>query len=280
MNLIKQIGKLLSTGTSFSNYYRSLNQNLKRINDEYTMLHFPYFINETDNFLQSQMNLTDYCVSHLESLEGKSVLEIGCGNGVQAIYIKEKFKPGSMTGIDLEEENIKIAVSEKERKHLENIVFFVSDAQNMTVIESQSVDAVINIESAMHYPDKAMFLREIYRILKPGASFLIADLLTTKNKGTGVRRLWKRRMVLNHWQKQQYYSGISEAKLVLTHNEEITPNVIKGFKYHRRWIRQINKGSLLHDWAFKLFYIILIRWIIFLLRHRRQYYLFIGMKPG
>jgi ubiquinone/menaquinone biosynthesis C-methylase UbiE len=256
-----------------------MNQSLRRVNDEYTMLHFPFYVNDEDSFLQAQKNLTDYCIKHLDSLEGKTVLEIGCGNGIQAIYIKEKFNPRVITGIDLQEGNIKIANSEKERRHLENIFFFVSDAQNMTVIESQSVDAVINIESAMHYPDKAMFLREIYRVLKPGASFLIADLLTTKNKGTGVRRFWKKRMSLNHWHKHQYDSAISEAKLVLTHNEEITPNVIKGFKSHRRWIRQMNKGSLLSDWVFKLFYIILINWIIFLLRYRRQYYIFAGKKP-
>jgi len=279
MNLIRQISKLFSAGTSFSNYYHNLNQALKRANNEYTMLHFPYYVNENDSFLQSQMNLTDYCASKLNSLEGKSVLEIGCGNGIQAIYIKEKYNPGQMTGIDLEKGNVEIANSEKERRQLENIFFFVSDAQNMTVIESQSVDAVINIESAMHYPDKAMFLREIYRVLKPGASFLIADLLTTKNKGTGVRRFWKKRMSLNHWHKHQYDSGISEANLVLTHNEEITHNVIKGFKSHRRWIRQMNKGSLLSDLVFKLFYIILINWIIFLLRYRRQYYIFVGKKP-
>src|SRR4030043_966053 len=162
MNLIKQIGNLFSTGTSFSNYYRNLN-----------------------------------------------------------LYLKENFKPGVMTGIDLEEENIVIAHSEKKRRCLENIFFFVSDAQNMTVIENQSVDVVINIESAFHYPDKVKFLKEIYRVLKPGASFLIADLLTTKNKGTGIRRSWKKRMILNHWHKNQYDSGISEAKLGLTHYEEI-----------------------------------------------------------
>src|SRR4030043_1075675 len=100
MNLIKQIGNLFSTGTSFSNYYRNLNLSLKRVNNEYTMLHFPYYVNDNDSFLQSQMNLTDYCVSKLSQFEGKSVLEIGCGNGIQAMYIKENFKPGVMTGID------------------------------------------------------------------------------------------------------------------------------------------------------------------------------------
>jgi ubiquinone/menaquinone biosynthesis C-methylase UbiE len=279
MNLIKQIGNLFSTGTSFGNYYQNMNQTLKRVNNEYTMLHYPFYINDNDSFLQAQKNLTDYCINKLDSLEGKTVLEIGCGNGVQVNYIKEKFNPLVIKGIDLDEGNIKIANSEKERKNLNDIYFYVSDAQNIPVIEDQSIDVVINIESAFHYPDKALFLKEIFRVLKPGGYFLIADILTTKNKGMGVRRFWKKRMVLNHWHKYQYDSGISEAKLVLTHNEEITQNVIKGFKPYRRWINQIEKGSLINDLAFKLFYTINVYWYIYVLRYRRQYYIFVGKKP-
>lgn len=278
MNLIRQIGNLFSTGTSFGNYYQNMNQALKRVNNEYTMLHYPFYINSDDSFLQAQKNLTDYCINKLDSLEGKTVLEIGCGNGIQVNYIKEKFNPLVIKGIDLDEGNIKIANSEKERKNLNNIYFYVSDAQNISVIEDQSIDVVINIESAFHYPDKALFLKEIFRVLKHGGYFLIADILTTKNKGMGVRRFWKKRMVLNHWHKYQYDSGISEANLVMTHNEEITQNVIKGFKSYRRWIRQIDKGSLINDWAFKLFYAINVYWYIFVLRYRRQYYIFVGKK--
>jgi ubiquinone/menaquinone biosynthesis C-methylase UbiE len=256
-----------------------MNQALKRMNDEYAMLHFPYYINENDSFLQAQMNLTDFLISLLGSLDGKKILEVGCGNGVQAMYIKEKFKPAVITGIDLDEGNINIATSEMARRQLENISFFVSNAQNMTAIDDQSIDIVINVESALHYPDKTMFLKEIYRVLRPGGSFLVADVLTTKNKGFGLRWFWKKRMNQFHWHKQEYDRAFPEAKLTVTHVEEITNNVIKGFRSYKRWIREIKRVNIFSDWAFRLFYIINVYWNIFVLQYRREYYVFVGIKP-
>ena len=123
LNPMKQIFRLLRTGFSTENYYTSMNSALKKLNNEYTMLHYPYHRSDNDSFLEAQSNLTDYCVSHFDTLEGKDVLEIGCGNGVQTKYIQNKFEPGHIMGVDLNRANIEIANSEKERKGLENIDF-------------------------------------------------------------------------------------------------------------------------------------------------------------
>jgi len=47
------------------------------------MLHYPFYVNPNDDFLQSQKNLTDYCLLLLGDVSGKNILEIGCGNGIQ-----------------------------------------------------------------------------------------------------------------------------------------------------------------------------------------------------
>ena len=135
--------------------------------------------------MEAQANLTDYCISLLDPLENKDVVEIGCGNGVQSIYIYQNFNPSKVTGIDLSEANIEIAESEKERLKAEKVSFLVDDAQDMKHIPSESVDVVINIESAFHYPDKTAFLKEIHRVLKPGGQFLIADILPQRRKRKG-----------------------------------------------------------------------------------------------
>ncbi|MBA4322196.1 MAG: hypothetical protein C0408_05200, partial [Odoribacter sp.] len=139
------------------------------------MLHYPLYVKESDSFIQAQKNLTDYCVSLLDPLKNKEILEIGCGNGVQALYINAVHNPSSITGIDLNKGNIDIANSEKELTKTDNARFIVGDAQNLTQIASDSADVLINIESAFHYPDKPAFIKEINRVLKPGGQFLIAD---------------------------------------------------------------------------------------------------------
>ncbi len=45
----------------------------------------------------------------------------------------------------------------------------------MTLRPDQSFDAVINIESSIHYPDVSRFFAEVARVLRQGGHFLYAD---------------------------------------------------------------------------------------------------------
>jgi 2-polyprenyl-3-methyl-5-hydroxy-6-metoxy-1,4-benzoquinol methylase len=278
MKIIRQIIGLIHSGMTTEGYYVSMNNALRQINNEYTMLHYPFHVNEADSFLQAQTNLTDYCLSHLESPQGKDILDIGCGNGVQTKYIQKKLNPRIITGIDLNHANIDIANSEKSRMGLKDIQFEVDDAQRMSKIGDQSYDVVLNIESAFHYPDKSSFIREIERTLKPGGHFIIADILTRRIK-MKRRNFWKRNMVLNHWPLNNYQNGFKEANLEITQQNDITPHVIRGFQNYRRWLRERQRKGFFSDLAFGLFYAINAYLNIVLLKRRRQYMVFVGSKP-
>jgi len=279
MNLTQQFVKLFRSGLTFNQYYKNLNEALRRYNDEYVMLHYPFFKNESDSLFQGQKNLTDYCISLLKPLENKMILEIGCGNGTQCIYIQEKCNPIKITGVDLDPTNIKIAHSEKNRKQLNNIEFYQGDAQTLTMIEDKTIDFVFNIESAFHYPDKHAFLKQVFRVLKPGGQFVITDILTIKNKGTGIRAFWKKKMKLNNWPKHQYDSGLALANLKVDYSEDITQNIIKGFENYPTWLKQMKKINFLNDSIFKFYYKIYLRWTLYVLKNRRQYYVFVGSRP-
>lgn len=278
MNLFTQSSKLFRSGLKFDQYYKNLNHALKRHNDEYVMLHYPYFKDTADSLLQGQKNLTDYCLSLIESLENKEILEIGCGNGMQCIYIKENRNTGRITGVDLDPSNIEIAHSEKSRKQLSNLDFHLGDAQTLNMIQDETIDVVLNIESALHYPDKNAFLNQVYRVLKPGGQFIIADILTTKGKGVGIRKFWKRNMKIHNWTKLKYDEGFNQAKLNVAHSENITESIIKGFMNYPTWFKQMKKVNFFNDLLFKFYYKIYLTWTLFLLRNRREYYVFVGSR--
>ncbi len=242
------------------------------------MLHYPFFKNQDDSFFQSQKNLTDHCIGFVGQLKGKKVLEVGCGNGVQACYVTEKFQPSLVTGIDLNPASIEIAKQEKIRRKLENIHFHVDDAQEMKHIEEESHDVVINIESAFHYPDKSAFLREINRVLKPQGKFLIADLVTVKKKGYGLRKRWKELQALNHWNTERYHNEIPDASLQILHTDDITEDVVRGFKSYPQWFKEMHNKGIADNMLFRLFYFIIIQWYVYLLRNRRRYVIFSGVK--
>jgi ubiquinone/menaquinone biosynthesis C-methylase UbiE len=279
MNFILKIIKLSATGFTHGQYYESMNIALKRLNNEYTMLHYPLYVKESDSFIQAQKNLTDYCISLLKPLKNKKILEIGCGNGVQALYINANYNPLKITGIDLNKANIEIANSERVRTKIDNVQFLVDDAQNLTQIPSNSIDVLLNIESAFHYPDKSAFLKEVYRVLKHEGQYLIADILTTRKKREGLMKLWGKPMVHHFWNRKRYEEEFLKSELVINYSEDITYNVKKGWSIYRNWIPKIKKKSFFLNMAFRIFYIINAKLNIYFLQYRQQYIIFVGNKP-
>ncbi len=280
MNPVKKILKLSGTGFTNNQYYESMNMALKRLNNEHTMLHYPLFVKETDSFIQAQKNLTDYCISLLKPITNKEILEIGCGNGIQALYINASHRPSSITGIDLNKANIDIANSEKALANAGNVRFFVDDAQKLTHIESDSIDVLLNIESAFHYPDKVSFLREVHRVLKPGGQFLIADILSTRKKREGIMKLWGKPMGHHFWNHTRYHQEFLKSELNLEYTEDISHQVRKGWSLYRNWLPKIKTQMLFQNIAFRIFYIINARLNIHFLNKRQQYLIFVGSKPS
>lgn len=104
-------------------------------------------------------------------LKGKTVLEVSCGHGGGASYIKKTFHPQSYTGLDLNPKGIAFC---KARHTAEGLQFVQGDAQALP-FDDASLDAIINVEASHCYPSFPKFLEEVHRVLKPGGSFLYAD---------------------------------------------------------------------------------------------------------
>ena len=278
MGLLSRIFSHARSGSTTGNYYSSMNEALLKFNDEYTMLHYPYFESTSDSFLEAQANLTDYCMSLLPSVDGKKLLEVGCGNGVQSLYLHEKYSPGHINAIDLNDCNIDIARKEAEKKGIKGIIFQVDDAHHLTTIESNTMDFVINIESAFHYPDKTQFLRQMHRVLKPEGAFVIADILTRNIRNKRLKGRWKRKMSYHHWPLSKYEAELPRAGFQNVNSTDITLKVIRGFACYKRWLREMKKEHFIEDLMLKLYYTIHTRLNMYLLKNRQQYVVFVGAK--
>jgi len=87
---------------------------------------------------------------------GKTVLEIGCGNG----YILDSVKPGRGAGIDLSPEMIKIA-----REEHPDLEFLVMDAHNITLEEK--FDFIIISDTLGYFEDVQQFLKSLNKVCSP-----------------------------------------------------------------------------------------------------------------
>ena len=106
------------------------------------------------------------------NLEGKRILEVGCGHGGGAAYLMRTLRPASYTGLDLNRAGIAFC---RRAHNLVGVDFVHGNAERLP-FPDQSFDAVINIESSGAYPHFPRFLAEVARVLRPGGDFLYADL--------------------------------------------------------------------------------------------------------
>lgn len=108
-------------------------------------------------------------------LNGKSILEVGCGRGGGCSVIHAVCDPKYYMGIDLSSEAIKNCRETHKGKTTRN--FSVGNSMELEkTIEKESFDAVVNVESAHCYPDFQKFLEGVHYALKPNGQFLFADL--------------------------------------------------------------------------------------------------------
>jgi tocopherol O-methyltransferase len=101
------------------------------------------------------------------------ILDVGCGIGGATLYLAEKYETEAV-GITLSPVQANRAQERSQILGLESQTdFLVADALAMP-FEDDSFDLVWTLESGEHMPDKEKFIKECYRVLKPGGLFLMA----------------------------------------------------------------------------------------------------------
>jgi len=106
-------------------------------------------------------------------LPPQHILDVGCGIGGSTLYLAEKFN-ATAQGITLSPEQVRRAKERAREANLgDRIDFQVANALELPFADN-SFDLVWSFESGEHFPDKAKFLKEAYRVLKPGGMLLMA----------------------------------------------------------------------------------------------------------
>lgn len=110
-------------------------------------------------------------------LAEKNVLEVSCGHGGGASFVKRYHHPKTYTAID---QNPK-AVDYNHKTHgALGIDFRVGDAQALD-FPADYFDAVLNVEASHCYPRQDAFFKSVYRVLRVGGHLLYADFRTSAN---------------------------------------------------------------------------------------------------
>jgi len=131
----------------------------------------PLSLEPTEEHEQYNLQLYHHVAGEID-LADREVLEVGCGRGGGAAYIKKYLQPRKMVGVDLADNSIQLCRRDFSASGLE---FLTGNAEDLPFSRA-SFDAIVNVESAVCYFSRENFFREVHRVLKPGGYFLYADI--------------------------------------------------------------------------------------------------------
>lgn len=150
--------------------------------DDWTFMNYGYAVPDDEPAMRPYLAAADeaerYCAQLYDAavapidLGGKDVVEISCGRGGGASYVKRYLGARSVTGVDLSANQIEFC----RRVHqVSGLRFVQGDAEDVPLPDG-CADAVINVEASCLYQDTARFFREVFRLLRPGGCFVYADI--------------------------------------------------------------------------------------------------------
>lgn len=147
-------------------------------------------------------------------MPGQTVLDLGCGAGLDLVLAAEKVTPqGSVIGVDITDEMVSKARQNVAASGHANIDVRKGIIEALPV-DTGSVDwvvsnCVINLSS-----EKQKVFAEIARVLKPGGRMLVSDIVA-ENLPYWVRRsgLLTAACAGGAISESEYFSGLSEAGL-------------------------------------------------------------------
>jgi tocopherol O-methyltransferase len=164
--------------------------------DNSLAIHYGYRDEKAKSFPESLLRMNEIMAETAAITANDKVLDAGCGVGGSSIFLASKLGC-RVTGITLSEKQAKQAVAHAKQKGTGTLTDFkVMDYCN-TSFANESFDIIWGCESICYADDKEQFIKEAFRLLKPGGRLIVADGFVTKfeNNDQPVIRQW-----LDGWQ--------------------------------------------------------------------------------
>lgn len=159
-------------------------------------IHYGYWDDQVKSFPESLLRMNEIMMQTAAIQSTDSVLDAGCGVGGSSIYLASRLGC-TVTGITLSQRQATQATKFAKEKNQEHLVSFTIMDYCNTDFNDESFHVVWGCESICYADDKEKFIKEAYRILKPGGRLIIADGFVTsfENNQQPVIRKW-----LDGWQ--------------------------------------------------------------------------------
>lgn len=164
--------------------------------DNSLAIHYGYWDAGVRSFPESLLRMNAVMMEAAGIQPSDRVLDAGCGVGGSSIFLASTLGC-RVTGITLSERQLQQATSHAQKKGISELVDFTVMNYSATSFPDASFDVVWGCESICYAEDKEQFIKEAYRLLKPGGRLVVADgfLSVFENNDNPIIRQW-----LDGWQ--------------------------------------------------------------------------------
>ncbi len=129
-----------------------------------------------DEFHIGGRQATDHLLAQLNFSEHANLLDVGCGLGGAARYVASQFN-NSVTGIDLSQEYIDTGNALCRWLNLGSKISLVQGSALDMPFNNNTFDGGYMLHVGMNIEDKATLFVQIHRVLKPGSTFAVYDIM-------------------------------------------------------------------------------------------------------
>lgn len=164
--------------------------------DKSLAIHYGYWDEGVQTFRESLFRMNEMMMFNGYVKPTDVVLDAGCGVGGSCIFLA-LIQGCRATGITLSERQAEQAHENALESGVEDLVDFKVMDYCATTFPDESFDVVWGCESICYADDKEKFIKEAFRLLKPGGRLVVADGFVNKleNNKHPVIRKW-----LDGWQ--------------------------------------------------------------------------------
>jgi cyclopropane fatty-acyl-phospholipid synthase-like methyltransferase len=162
--------------------------------EDHLCMHYGYWEDDTKSLSEAVTRLNAKLAELGRIAEGERVLDAGCGVGGSAIFLARRFGC-RVHGITLSAAQVETCRTNAARHGVAHLVRFERRNYLATGLPAGAFDVVWAVESVCYAFDKADFLREAFRLLRPGGRLVVADFFSVPLDGRPRRD----RLLLQKW---------------------------------------------------------------------------------